>query len=610
MQRAYNPRASYSDLKRVEMFIAQSETVEDLRYIAATEGSTIGYKALGRLLAGTITAAEMKPKEAETVAAQQVQTHQENIADPFMAKVEGLLYLDSFFPSGKKPYAYQIDGIRFLVCNEGALLGDAMGLGKTIEAIGALKVLHWLEQVKHALILCPRPLVGQWEHELRAWAPELFVQKVRGDQLKRSRLWRSGATVHIASYEMWRTDVEQFGDLSQQYQLVILDEVQKIKEPKTAINMAVGRLKAKYRWGLSGTPLENRLDDVVTIFNFLCPALFRKIEAPYQPSIVKRLMGPHFLRRRLSELQLPDKIYKEIWLDLTDEQHSSYKIIEEQSRQRLSQPETKRMHVFAAITRLKQICSYDADSGTSCKLDYLAEELENIIANNQKALVFSHFPQVTLKPISKELQQFSPAIYDGTLTDSQGEKLLKAFQNEPTPRVLLTSIRAGGVGLNLMRASQVFHLDHWWNPAIARQAEARAHRHGQSETVIVHRIFTKGTIEERIYQLLQEKQSLFDMVIDDLTEEQIKGALSLEELFGLFDLEAPTPRDKRPVKKRSGYTPVAPYSALKQVEDKLNRAESIEEVRRVAQLECSRIGYKAFCYLLGELATPEMMKGK
>ena len=297
-------------------------------------------------------------------------------------------------------------------------------------------------------------------------------------------------------------------------------------------------------------------------------------------------------------------------LDLTDEQHSSYKIIEEQSRQRLSQPETKRMHVFTAITRLKQICSYDADSGTSCKLDYLAEELENIIANNQKALVFSHFPQVTLKPISKELQQFSPAIYDGTLTDSQGEKLLKAFQNEPTPRVLLTSIRAGGVGLNLMRASQVFHLDHWWNPAIARQAEARAHRHGQSETVIVHRIFTKGTIEERIYQLLQEKQSLFDMVIDDLTEEQIKGALSLEELFGLFDLEAPTPRDKRPVKKRSGYTPVAPYSALKQVEDKLNRAESIEEVRRVAQLECSRIGYKAFCYLLGELATPEMMKGK
>lgn len=607
---AFNPQASFSELKRVESFIKQAKTVEDLRYIAATEGANVGYKALGRLLAGD-TAEKMKPAEAREARNSQSSNPAEEVTE-FDKLVEALLFLDDFFPAGRKPYDYQIDGIRFLVHQEGALLGDEMGLGKCIQAIGGLKILYRAQLVKKALVLCPRPLVAQWERELADWAPELFVQKVRDNQQARMQIWRSGATVHIASYETWRTDLTRISGLNRQYDLVILDEVQKIKQPAAEVTTAVHQIKATYRWGLSGTPLENSIEDVVTIFNFLHPGLFRQVERPYNPETIKRLMRPYFLRRRTSEvqLQLPEKIHKEIWLDLTNEQRKSYESIEGMSRQRLGESNATGMHVFAEINRLKQICGYDEQTGTSSKVEYLVEELEMIVANNQKALVFSQFPQKTLEPIQQKLSVFKPTIYDGSLSDRQGEKMLEAFQEQALPKVLLTSVKSGGTGLNLTRANHVFHFDHWWNPAIAKQAEARAHRIGQKQTVIVHSLFIAGTIEEKIYLLLKEKQSLFDTVIDELTEEDIKGALTLEELFGLFDLEPPKSRANVKKPMRSSYTPSASYAELKRVETLLNEAQTVERVRQIAQSSGSQIGYKAFCYLLGGLSTPELMKGK
>lgn len=609
MAKNFRPQAAYSELKRVETFIEQAMTIEDLRRIAATE-SAIGYKALGHLIAGTMTAAQMKPEEAQAAQAQQPKTEGR---DAFEAAVEGLLWLEDFSPEGNRPYPYQIDGIRFLVHNEGALLGDEMGLGKTIQAIGGLKVLYRLQRVRRVLILCPRQLISQWEYELKTWAPELFVQKVRGSPQERTQSWRSGATVHITNYETWRNDLEGMPGLNRQYHLVILDEVQKVKQPSAAITMAVGQIKATYRWGLSGTPLENSLDDVVTIYNFLRPGLFRQTDVPYQPGAVKRLIKPYFLRRRLTavELELPEKIHKDIWLDLTEEQRSTYERVENQSRQQLCQTGVSGIHIFAEISKLKQICSYDAQSRTSSKLDYLIGELESIVANGQKALVFSQFPQVTLRPLQQALQEFSPAIYDGSLSDKQSEQVVAAFQNQATPKLLLTSVKSGGVGLNLTRANQVFHFDHWWNPAIARQAEARTHRIGQEATVVVHSLFTEGTIEEKIYQLLKRKEELFATVIGDLTEKQIVGQLSLEDLFGLFGLEAPKPQQgKQARQKRSDYHPMASYTELKRVEILLKQAQTVDEVRRIARQEIAKIGYKAFCYLLGELSTPKLMKGE
>lgn len=529
--------------------------------------------------------------------------------DLLIKRIESFLAQPDFFPEEKRLYGFQVDGIRFLATKQVALLGDEMGLGKTIQAIGALKILGRLDVLKKTLVLCPRPLVSQWQYEFRQWAPELFVQKVRGPKVDREKLWGSGASVLITSYETWRIDLNRLPSLTRHFDLVILDEVQKVKHPTAAITQAVRKLRSPYRWGLSGTPLENRVDDVVSIFDYLVPDLFRPIEPPYKPATVKRLMKPYFLRRRASNVQrdLPPKIVKSVWLDLTEQQHKAYELVEGESRKRLGQNGATRMHIFAEINKLKQICNVEEISGESCKVDYVIEELEDIIANDQKALIFSQFPRKTLSRIEFDLSSFYPAIYHGGLTDRKGDRLLSDFQNKQKPKVLLASVKSAGVGLNLARANHVIHFDHWWNPAVEYQAEGRAHRIGQPKTVFVHSLFTNDTIEEKINALLDDKRALFNTVIDDLSEEQIKGALSNEELFGLFGLEAPqTGKTKR--KHKSGYRPSATYEKLKRLESEIDQAESVEEVQSIAQ-NC-HIAPKAFCFLLGEIMTLEQMSGK
>lgn len=197
------------------------------------------------------------------------------------------------------------------------------------------------------------------------------------------------------------------------------------------------------------------------------------------------------------------------------------------------------MHVFDWINKLKQICNLDPDTGASCKLDYLIDELEDIVESGQKALVFSQYPNVTLRRIQEQLRAFDPAIFDGTLSDRDRSALIRAFQEESTPRVLLMSVRSGSLGITLTRATHVFHFDHWWNPATAQQAEARAHRIGQKHTVFVHDLYTRHTIEERIYKLLKRKEALFRTVIDDLSQAGVRRFITDEELYALFDLRPP-----------------------------------------------------------------------
>jgi hypothetical protein len=334
--------------------------------------------------------------------------------------------------------------------------------------------------------------------------------------------------------------------------------VQEIKNPATGKSRAVRAIEVEYRWGLSGTPLENKVEDVVAIFSYLEPSLFKSSDADksftFDPSqwltaaAVKQKIAPYFLRRRLKDVKsdLPDKVVNEIWLDLTDSQRASYDDAYNRAREELGRPGATRMHVFSLLNQLKQICNIDPETGESCKLEYLADELESIVENDRKALVFSHFPKVTLSRLTSPLAQFSPEIFDGTLNDRQRDELINSFQNREDPKVLLMSVKAGGVGLTLTRANHVFHFDHWWNPAVARQAEGRAHRIGQEETVFVFDIYTRDTVEERIHALLAEKQQLFDNVIDDLSADYVQGKISDEDLFDLFDLELPAHLRRKP----------------------------------------------------------------
>lgn len=506
----------------------------------------------------------MLPRTDHAPAAATMQT--EDVFDllfPYLLPpIETLLAQSSFFPPGLRPFPFQMDGIRFLAEHESALLGDEMGLGKTIQAIVALRILFYRRLIKKALIVCPVSLLGTWEKEMRKWAPELRVARVHG--VERCRLWDVPAMVYLTNYESLRNDMHSRPDLAFKFEIAILDEVQRIKNPESGISKAIRELHLQSRWGLSGTPLENRIEDVFAIFDFIKPGLFKlpcptgidevrddeqadreaeRTESPYSTDVdeVREAIKPFFLRRRLTDVykELPEKPRHEIWLGLTPAQRRAYDRVEAEAKKALSQPGVNRMHVFGKINLLKQICNLEENTRSSCKLDYLKATLDEIKQNNQKALVFSQFPNKTLTSIKDSLRDFDAEMFDGSLSVPMRERIIEAFQERQTPRVLLMSLKAGGVGLTLTKANHVFHFDHWWNPAVAKQAEARAHRIGQQLPVHVYDIYTENTIEERIYNLLAHKQDLFDRVIDDLSEQSVEGAITDDELFGLFGLRAP-----------------------------------------------------------------------
>ena len=237
-----------------------------------------------------------------------------------------------------------------MLTHPSALLGDEMGLGKTIQAIIGLQGLFRQGQIHRVLVLCPRSLLGTWETELNKWAPEFFVLKIRGGREDRKLLWESPANVFVSTYETLRQDIEQGVELTHRFDVVILDEAQKIKNPDAGLSQAVRRLRPAYRWGLSGTPLENRTDDVVAIFGFLNPEIFRRTSPPYDEKMVRDRIAPYFLRRRVADVltELPDKVPNEQWLYLNDDQRASYDRAYQEGRAALSQPGASRIHVFSS----------------------------------------------------------------------------------------------------------------------------------------------------------------------------------------------------------------------------------------------------------------------
>ena len=457
-----------------------------------------------------------------------------------MPPLDKYLTDQTLFPENAKPRPYQFEGIKFLKENKSALLGDEMGLGKTIQTIVAIRLLLQKGIIKNALVVCPLSLVGNWKREFEKWAPELAVAKVREARELRKQLWKSPFNVYITTYETLREDIDNNLITPSHFSLVVLDEIQKIKNSESKIYKALHKLQVIYRWGLSGTPLENKLDDVISIFGFLKPDL--KFHFPTNPFRVKETIKPYFLRRRICDvdLELPEKINQDYWLDLNDLQQIAYdKAYAEAKADIQGRDRVDRIHVFSWINKLKLICNEEEDSEESCKKDFLIEQLESI-PNEEKVIVFSQFPEKTLRKLLNTLEPYKPALYSGRDSSDKRDEILKQFMEKESPRILLASLKAGGVGINLQRASRVFHFDHWWNPAVSKQAEGRAHRSGQERRVFVYDLFTNGTIEEKIYQILFTKQDLFNTVIDDLSTSASATQITDEELYGLFDLKPPT----------------------------------------------------------------------
>jgi SNF2 family DNA or RNA helicase len=444
-----------------------------------------------------------------------------------------------------QPFPFQMEGAAFLYPRQAAVLADEMGLGKTMQAITAIRLLLRCGEISRVLLICPKPLVTNWQREFAQWAPEIPLLAVEGDQAKRSWQWQlPDVPVRVANYELVCRDRELFEQLDDEgrprlhFDLVVLDESQRIKNRSSTTSQVVRSISRDRNWALTGTPVENSSDDLVGIFEFLVPGF---LSVDMKPRKMGHTVRDYVLRRTKDQVltQLPPKLVADTALELTPEQRESYQLAEQDGVLQLEQMQQSItiQHVFELVLRLKQICNFDPATGASSKLERLEADLDEVAASGRKAIVFSQWV-TTIQRMLKPLARFNPLEYHGRIASKQRDGVIERFRADPSRHVLLMSYGAGSVGLNLQFASYVFLFDRWWNPAVEDQAINRAHRIGAAGPVTVSRFLMLDTIEERIDRVLQEKRELFDTIFSE-TDGPRRMGLTQAEIFGLFHLRGP-----------------------------------------------------------------------
>ncbi|NDI35123.1 DEAD/DEAH box helicase [Chengkuizengella sediminis] len=450
---------------------------------------------------------------------------------------------------------YQVFGFQWLKMLEhyhfGGILADDMGLGKTIQSISyILSDKENNEEITEpTLIVSPASLIYNWKNEFQRFAPNINVEVVAGDKQTRLDMMNdlSNIDVLVTSYPLIRRDIEMYQE--QNFRILILDEAQNIKNIQTQTSQAVRKLRAARRFALSGTPIENSLDELWSIFQVILPGLFHGKQAFTKMSHEKisRIVKPFILRRMKKDVlkELPDKIETLQVSELTTEQKKLYlgylDKIQQETREALRKGELQqnRMKILAGITRLRQLCCHpslfiDNYEGSSGKLEQLLEIVNEGIEGGHRILIFSQFTSM-LKIIREELDQKQADYFylDGKTDKLERIKMTERF-NQGEKEIFLVSLKAGGTGLNLTGADTVILYDLWWNPAVDEQAVDRAYRIGQKNVVQVNRLITQGTIEEKIVELQQKKKELIEKVIQPgetmlsgLSEDEIKEILNL-----------------------------------------------------------------------------------
>ena len=469
---------------------------------------------------------------------------------------------------------YQLRGVSWLAFLKelgfGGCLADDMGLGKTIELITLL--LHERAQaaagiqLSPTLLICPMSIVGNWQREIQRFAPSLSVMVHHGGERLSGPAFAEAASQHdivITTYAMALRDKEQ---LSQDvWQNVVIDEAQNIKNESAKQTQAIKSFKAQAKIALTGTPVENRLSELWSIMDFLNPGYlgsdteFRKsfanpIERYHdieQATTLKRLIQPFVLRRLKTDKEiiqdLPEKMEMNVFCNLTQEQASLYEAVLKEMLEKIEATDgmTRRGLILATLTKLKQICNHPAQfmsdgsqlNQRSGKLTRLEEMLEEVLAEGDKALIFTQYAEMggLLRRYLQEALGVEVLFLYGGTPKKQRDMLVQRFQEELRgAAIFILSLKAGGVGLNLTAANHVFHFDRWWNPAVENQATDRAFRIGQRKNVQVHKFVCVGTLEERIDQMIEQKRDLAERIVGEgenwLTE---MSTDQLKELFAL-----------------------------------------------------------------------------
>ncbi|ALJ56796.1 RNA polymerase-associated protein RapA [Candidatus Xiphinematobacter sp. Idaho Grape] len=475
---------------------------------------------------------------------------------PTISPVDDTLRLGNLGSMKGRLRPYQIRGVQWLLersrAGLGGLLADEMGLGKTVQ------ILAMLESIGGpALVVCPSSLVWNWEREAKQFFPELRVATISGPKRAAlfSRILEYGLS--ITSYALLRRDIDQYRNI--EFSVIILDEGQHIKSPESQNAKAVYTLRAQSRFILTGTPIENSIQDLWALFRFLLPGYlgplqsFRDryeiplLEEEGRDDIARRLfrrIQPYVLRRLKQEVldDLPDKIEKVAEVELSRNQKEAYVAFQLAARRKIdalmkkSDSDAARMLTLTALLRLRQLCCdlrliHPEARESSSKIAALLELMQEVIGGNHRVLVFSQFTSMLdLIALALDGEKIRYCRLDGTTRDRKN--VVDRFQEDCSLTVFLISLKAGGVGLNLTAADTVIHFDPWWNPAIEEQATARAHRIGQRHTVTSIKLIARNTVEERILRMQQAKKELLSGVLD------LEGALNRLSLIELRELIA------------------------------------------------------------------------
>ena len=445
----------------------------------------------------------------------------------------------------------------------GGILADDMGLGKTLQIIAVLLSAKLEGREGTSLIICPSSLIYNWENECHQFAPALQVKVVAGALEERINLLndiveeKGKVDVLITSYDLLKRDINQYESISFLYE--IIDEAQYIKNQTTQGAKAVKIIHAKTRFALTGTPIENRLSELWSIFDYLMPGFLyryeqfkKEIEVPIvrsqEKDIIarfKKMVAPFILRRLKKDVlkELPDKLEEVTYAKMAEEQRSIYEAYTKKIKAQLagqSEDEfvSNKLKILAEFTRLRQICCdpallYENYKEESAKLATCLELLHNAVDGNHKVLLFSQFTSM-LSIIEERLKQEGMTYYKITGATKKEDRIQLVNQfNEDNTTVFLISLKAGGTGLNLTGADIVIHFDPWWNVAAQNQATDRAHRIGQKNVVTVFRLIMQDTIEEKIMKMQLAKKDLADQIIsEDMNQLQNMTREDFEELLG------------------------------------------------------------------------------
>ena len=481
-----------------------------------------------------------------------------NIVKDIADKVLDLEKLEYTLPNDLKTKLrdYQVTGFKWFknlsYLGFGGVLADEMGLGKTVQTIAFLLS----EKDKKSIIIAPTSLVYNWKNEFLKFAPSIKVCVIHGNKNERTKIIENidDYDVILTTYGTLRNDEESYEKLKFDY--CILDEGQNIKNPLAQSTKSVKNINAKSKFVLTGTPIENNLIELWSIFDFVMPnylyntTTFKKkfIDNDDTKIELQKYIRPFMLRRLKKDVisELPDKIEKNYYVELTKEQKKVYAAYVKDIKNKMEDENFggDKITIFSYLTKLRQLCLdpsiiVENYKGGSAKIEEALNLIEENIENGHKILLFSQFTSV-LNNVSKELSknEIEHMYLDGSTKASKRLELVDEFNNSNQCKVFLISLKAGGTGLNLTSADVVIHFDPWWNPAVEDQATDRAHRIGQKNVVQVFKLISEGTIEERIINMQENKKELINDVLNsDYKGENMLSSLSKEELMELFSGE-------------------------------------------------------------------------